>query len=95
MAGRSIINHLNAELSIDRPVRNSLIDSWLEKNPDKLDDLKEALKWFYENRSSSFGWSVFHNSLTRMDGWSSFPEGTRVLKHWAQRKLPELFKNVS
>ena len=94
MEAKNVVNHLEKELDGSVKFRESQIDIWLKKNPDKVEDFEESLRWFHENRSSSFSWSSLRNALSKIDGWSSFPEQARILKYWAQRKYPELFTNV-
>ena len=91
MAEKSIVKFLESQVAENFSRKNSYIDMWLHRNPDKKDDLDEAIAWFSENRSAGFGWSALQKSLSKIDGWSDFPPSARVLRHWALRNYPDLF----
>jgi|TARA_R110002012_G_scaffold158322_1_gene319731 hypothetical protein len=71
--------------------RISQIDDWLEFNPDKREDLIDALVWYSNNRSNRFGWRLLYETLKKREGWEDLPGNYQCLVPWAKTNLPDLY----
>lgn len=83
-----IIDDLVSAKARKAPRIKTKVNRWLERNPDKAEELKQAIRWFLENKTHDFGWEDLSRVL--VSEWPDFPAGNQHLPRWAKENMSEL-----
>jgi hypothetical protein len=77
-----------------RSTSRSQLEDWLAEDPNRSNDLKDAVVWFRDNRGPRFGWKALLDALRTIPGWEDFPVKEKAFRDYVESHHYELLESL-